>query len=97
MTQLHEDKIFKDFGKGAKVPEGYRKIRVHLVFDMKQVGQHKSRLVADGHLTEVPLDRIYSGIVSLSELHLLVFLIELNGLDVWATEIGNAYVEAETQ
>jgi len=27
--------------------------------------QHKSRLVADGHLTEVPLDSIYSGVVSL--------------------------------
>jgi len=56
MTQLHEYKIFKDLGKGAKASEGYRKIRVHLVFDVKHDGQHKSQLVADGHhLTEVPL------------------------------------------
>jgi hypothetical protein len=27
----------------------------------------------------------------------LVFLAELNGLDTWATDIGNAYLEAETQ
>jgi len=30
-------------------------------------------------------------------LHLLVFFAELNDLDVWTTDIGNAYLEAETQ
>jgi len=97
MTQLHEYKTFKDLGKGAKAPDGYRKIRVHLVFDVKHDGRHKSRLVADGHLTEVPLDSVYSGVVSLRGLRLLVFLAELNDLDIWATDIGNAYLEAETQ
>ncbi len=65
MSQLHEYKTFKDLGKGGKPPDGYRKIRVHLVFDVKHDGHHKSRLVADGHLTEVPLDSVYSGVVSL--------------------------------
>jgi hypothetical protein len=67
------------------------------VFDIKHDGCHKSRLVADGHLTEVPLESVYSGVVSLRGLRLLVFLAELNGLDIWATDIGNAYLEAETQ
>jgi len=98
MTQLHEYKPFKDLGKGAKVPEVYWKIRVHLVFDVKHDhGQHKSQLVADGHLTEVPLDSIYSGVVFLQGLCLLVFLAELNNLDVWAMDIGNAYLKAETK
>ncbi len=97
MTQLHEYKTFKDLGKGAKLPEGYGKIRVHLVFDVKHDGQHKSPLVADEHLTEVPLDSVYSGVISLQGLHLLVFLAELNDLDVWATDIGNAYLEAKAQ
>ncbi len=26
-----------------------------------------------------------------------MFLAELNDLDIWATDIGNAYLEAETQ
>jgi len=65
MDQLNEYKTFKDLGKGTKAPEGYRKIRVHLVFDVKHDSRHKSRLVADGHLTEVPLDSIYSGVISL--------------------------------
>ena len=97
MSQLHEYKIFKDLGKGEKPPGGYQKIGVHLVFDMKHDGCHKSRLVANGHLTKVPLDSIYSGVVSLHGIRLLVFLAELNDLDIWATNIGNAYLEAETQ
>jgi len=42
MSQLHEYKTFKDLGKGGKPPEDYRKICVHLVFDMKHDGCHKS-------------------------------------------------------
>ena len=34
--------------------------------------------------------------MSLRGLRLLIFLAELNGLDTWATDIGNAYLEAET-
>jgi len=48
-------------------------------------------------LTKVPLDSIYSGILFLHGLHLLVFLAELNDLDVWVTNIGNANLEAEKQ
>ena len=46
-------------------PGGYKRIRVHLVFDVKHDGRHKARLVADGHLTDVPVDSVYSGVVSL--------------------------------
>jgi len=97
MSQLHEYCTFKDVGRGAKTPDGYRKIRVHLVFDVKHDGHHKSRLIANGHLTEIPLDSVYSGVVSLCGLRLLVFLAELNGLDLWMTDIGNAYLEVEAQ
>jgi len=54
-------------------------------------------LVADGHLAEVPLNSVYSSIVSLQGLHLLVFLAELNNFGVWTTHICNAYLEAKTQ
>lgn len=65
MSQLDDYKAFKDLGKGAKLPNGYRKIRVHLVYDVKHDGRHKARCVADGHLTEVPVESVYSGVVSL--------------------------------
>jgi hypothetical protein len=46
-------------------PTGFKKIRVHIVYDVKHDGRHKARLVADGHLTGIPLDSVYSGVVSL--------------------------------
>jgi hypothetical protein len=51
-----------------------------MVYAVKHDGCHKARLVAGGHLTPVPLDSVYSGVVSLRILRLVVFLSELNGL-----------------
>jgi hypothetical protein len=53
-------------------------------------------LVADGHITEVPLESVYSGVVSLQGLRLVLFLAELKNLELWATDMGNAYLEAVT-
>ena len=42
------------------------------------------------------LENIYSGVVSLRNLRLVIFLGELNTLDIWGADIGNAYLEAFT-
>ena len=42
--------VFKDLRKNAPVLEGFKNIRIHLIFDCKHDGQHRGRLVADGHL-----------------------------------------------
>ena len=101
MKSLHEYNTFRDHGlkdkPGTKPPEGYKKIRVHLVFAVKHDGRHKARLVADGHLTDVPIESVYSGVVSLRGLRTVLFIAELNGLESWTTDIGNAYLEAETK
>ena len=52
--------------------------------------------MADGHLTDIPDDSVYSSVVSLRGLRILLFLAEHNGLEVWGTDIGNAYLEAQT-
>ena len=77
-------------------PRWLKKIRVHLVFDVKHDGCHKARLVADGHLTDEPVEDIYSGVVSLRSLRLTIFLAELNDLELWGADAGNAYLEALT-
>ena len=77
-------------------PKGYHKIKVHLVFAVKFDGRHKARLVADGHLTPEPIENIYSGVVSLRNLRLVIFLGKLNNLEIWGADIGNAYLEAFT-
>ena len=99
MQQLCDDNTFADLGDATKVriPSGYKKIRVHLVYAVKHDGRHKARLVADGHLTDVPLESVYSGVVSLKGFRLVMFLAELNNMEAWATDIGNAYLEARTK
>ena len=49
-------------------------------------------------MTAPPKDSVYSGVVSLKSIR-LAFLAaaELNGLEVQATNVGNAYLEAETR
>ena len=77
-------------------PKGYHRNKVHLVFAVKFYGIHKARLVEDGHVTSESIENIYSGVVSLRNLRLVIFLGKLNYLDLWGADIGNAYLEAFT-
>ena len=72
LDQIDDYQTFTDKGKAifrgrdiTNAPNGHKKIRVHLVFDVKHDGRHKARLVADGHLTDVPSDTVYSSVASL--------------------------------
>ncbi len=65
LLQLDEYEIFRDLGRGDKAPAGYKCIHCHFVFDVKHDGRHKSHLVAGGHLTDVPLESVYSEDISL--------------------------------
>ena len=78
-------------------PQGYLRIRVNLIFAVKYDGRHKARLVADGHLTPEPVESICSGVVSLRNLRLVIFLGKLSNLELWQADIGNAYLEAVTE
>jgi hypothetical protein len=95
--QLLEYQTFIDKGKGSEAPVGYKKIRCHMVYDVKHDGRHKARLVAGGHLTDPNTESVYSGVVSLRGIRLVVFLAELNALELWGADVGNAYLEAKTK
>ena len=102
LVELHQIDDYKTFeNRGhkstAQIPEGYKKIGVHMVYDVKHDGRHKSRLVADGHLTPTPVDSVYSSVVSLRSVRIIAFLAELNGLELYQTDIGNAYLESYTK
>jgi Reverse transcriptase (RNA-dependent DNA polymerase) len=98
LTQIDDYVTFIDKGHHTKVkaPIGYKKIQVYLIYDVKHDGRHKARLVADGHLTDIPLESVYSGVVSLRGFRIVLFLAKLNHFELWATDIGNAYLEAFT-
>ena len=94
---MFEYDTFIDKGKGYVMANDFTKIRVHFVYAVKHDGRRKARLVAGGHLTAIPHESIYSGVVSLKGICLIIFLGRLNGLPIYATDIGNAYLEAKTQ
>ena len=72
-------------------------IRLHWVFAVKHNGQHKAQCVAGGHLTPPPVKSVYSGVVSMRDLRIVVFLLELNDLEVYGADVGNAYLKATTK
>ena len=98
LKQLDEYDTFIDKGDFNRhtIPQGFKLIRVHFVYAVKHDGRHKARLVAGGHLTDTPIDSVYAGVVSLRSFRTCVLLGELNGMPPYATDIGNAYLEATT-
>ena len=85
MGQIKDYKVFVDKGMydKSKVPPGYTVIKGHLVFDVKHDGRHKAWFVADGHLTDAPLESVYAGVVSMQGLQICLFLAELQGLECY--------------
>ena len=68
-----------------------------MVYDVKWDGRFKSRFCAGGHRTSAPTEDVYSGVVSIQGVRIVTFLSELNGLKLWSTDVGNAYLESVTQ
>lgn len=97
LSQLMEYDSFESLGVGAPIPEGYKKIPCHFVYDIKHDGRFKSRFVAGGHKTGSPTESVYSGVVSLQGVRLVTFLAELNDMELWGTDVGNAYLESYTK
>lgn len=65
---------------------GYQEIRCHIVWDVK-LGENfwrKARLVAGGHMTEVPSSITYSSVVSRDSVHIALTVAALNDLDILA-------------
>ena len=77
-----------DFRPGDKLPKGYKIIKCHLVFDIKQDWTRKARFVAGGHMTtpdaNVP---IYASVASRESVKILLTLAGLNNLRVLAANI----------
>ena len=97
MQQLLDYDTFLDKGHDSSGLEDYQKIRCHIIFAVKHDGRHKARFVAGGHLTEPTNEQVYSGVVSLKAFRLVLFLAELNELELYAADVGNAYLEAYTK
>ena len=80
--------------KGETAPPGWRKVTGHLVWDCKMDFTRKARWVLDGHKTPDPLISTYAGVVSRESVRIAFTYAALNGLDVCAADIQNAYLQA---
>ena len=88
------DDITVSDARSGKALKGYKKITAHMVFDVKMDLTRKARLVADGHLTNAPTSMTYSSVVTRDSVRLAFMLATLNGLEVLAGDVGNAYLNA---
>ena len=89
---------FEVFEGGIEeLPTGYQEIKCHMIFDVKLGGNfcRKARLVAGGHTTETPATLTYSSIVSRDSVRIALTVTALNGLDLMACDIQNAYLTAD--
>ena len=85
---------FKILDPPARPPPGYHKVTGHLIFDVKMSLERKARWVLDGHKTADANYSTYAGVVSRESVRIALTYAALNGLDVWAADIRNAYIQA---
>ena len=81
-----------DEGKGA--PPRWHKVTGHLCWDVKLNFERKARWVLDGHKTANPVGSTYAGFVSRESVRISFTIEALNGVDVCAADIRNAYLQA---
>ena len=87
---------FELLNKDDKPPPGYKKITCHMNFEVKMDLRRKARYVAGGHLTDPPSSMTYSTVVSRESVRIAFLVAALNGLNVLAGDIQNAYLNAPT-
>ena len=97
LDQISSYKSLRNIGVGVSPGPDFKKIKVKFVFDCKADGRRKGRLVAWGDMTPEPEESVYSSVATLCSLHIVLFLAELNGLNLMQGDIGNAYLELYTQ
>jgi hypothetical protein len=85
------------FTDGDVIPIGHRHKPCHMIFDIKMVGLVcKARLVAGGHLTDPPVESVYSSVVTRESVRIMFLIAALSDLDILGADVQNVYINAET-
>ena len=85
---------FEILDEGVGAPKGWSKVTGHIVWDCKMDFTRKARWVLDGHKTPDPVGSTYAGVVSRESVRIAFTYAALNGLDICAGDIRNAYLQA---
>eukprot|EP00957_Ditylum_brightwellii_P164762 12544839-Ditylum_brightwellii.AAC.1 len=77
-----------------KTPTGWNMVTGQIIFDVKMDFTRKARWVLDGRKIPDQVGSMYMGVVSRESVRIAFTHAALNNLDVWATDIQNAYLQA---
>ena len=72
------------------IPPGYQQIKCHMIFDVKMGKNFRCK----ASTTETPMSLTYSSVVSRDLVRIILLIAALNGLQVMACDIQNAYLTA---
>ncbi|KAI2490439.1 Reverse transcriptase (RNA-dependent DNA polymerase) [Fragilaria crotonensis] len=86
-----------EFSNDPSPPVGFAKATCHMIFDIKFDLTRKARLVLNGAKHDVPKEMTFSSVVSRDSVRIAFTLAALNGLDILAADIQNAYLSAPTE
>eukprot|EP00957_Ditylum_brightwellii_P071370 5425599-Ditylum_brightwellii.AAC.1 len=93
---LQDMECFEFCKHGNRPGKEYQKTTLHMVFDCKQDGRCKARLVAGGHLIDLLDHDVYSSTVKGISVCLLHVIAHSENMKVLCGDIGNAYVNTYT-
>src|SRR5687768_3473803 len=91
IDSLQEHGTFKVLEDGKPIPEGYKWIPYHCIYDVKFDGRRQCRLVAGGHMTDPATEDVYSGVVDMEIVRIVFVVARINGLLIVAGDVGNAF------
>ncbi len=84
------------FNDDDSISIGYKHITCHMIFDVKMVGLvRKARFVAGGHLTDPPVESVYSSVVTRESVCIMFLIAALNDLDILGADVQNANINAK--
>ena len=85
---------FEILEREEELPVSYKLATCHIIFDVKMDFTRKARYVLDGHRTEDPQGSTYAGVVSRESVRIAFTYAALNGIDIMAADVLNAYLQA---
>eukprot|EP00957_Ditylum_brightwellii_P094991 7233798-Ditylum_brightwellii.AAC.1 len=85
---------FEILKNDIKIPTGWNMVTGHIIFDVKINFMRKARWIVDRHKTPDPVGSTCASVVSRESVRIAFTYTSLNYLDVWATYIQNAYLQA---
>ena len=85
---------FKVMEDGKEPSATHKQLSFHMIYDIKMDFTMKARLVAEGCRTPNPVTSTYAGVVYRESVRIALTYAALNGLDVWAADVQNVFLQA---